>query len=374
MSLEDFLGSPLIINGQSHQSLRYHLNRASRVLDPDRVGGLQSLPTAFGLGDGHGGNVMVSSASSPPSMLYVDYEVAGQHTPFLDLAKPIYQDGFFNIAYADVLYGDLTVGSQRKVVSVRWREDAGSIHIDYHLDLKPLEKGIAVIKLEYLLRPMLEALDRIAPHQRQLAEEILAYSLFACALLTRNYSTRADVFYLNLAIGVRLAVEMRRVFSDCFDWRNWPPHVSIIGRLILGRLTSTSSNRPQDLSYLNHRHGQPQFVAALKRIQRGKGSQTSNSELLDGTGDPGQAIVEEGRPKEMAVWIRNFLYGILVSPEVEIYCLNREAETLALHRKFSSTPNEGAWIVTRQISDTRKEAMRVSGLHGLSFLPLIKPY
>ena len=144
-NLEAFLDSPLVINGQSHQSLQYHLNRASRVLDPDKVGGLKSLPIAFGFGDGHGGNVMVSNASSPPSILYVDYEVAGHHTPFLDLAKPIYQDGFFNIAYADVLYDDLTRGSHCKEVSVRWREDAGSIHIDYHLDLKTLEKGLAVI-------------------------------------------------------------------------------------------------------------------------------------------------------------------------------------------------------------------------------------
>ena len=167
---------------------------------------------------------------------------------------------------------------------------------------------------------------------------------------------------------------MRRVFSDCFDWHNWPPQVSITGRPISGCFTSTGSNGPQDLSFLNHRHGQPQHVAALERIQRANGNQTSNSELLDGTGDPGQAIIEEGRPKEMAVWIRNLLYGILVSPEVEVYCLNREAETLALHRKFSGTPNEGTWIVTRRISDIRKEAMRVSGLHRLSFFSLTKPY
>jgi len=101
MNLETFLDSPLVINGQSHQSLRHHLNRASQVLDPEKVRGLSSLPIAFGFGDGHGGNVMVSSASSPPSMLYVDYEVAGHHTPFLDLAKPIYQDGFFNTSYAN---------------------------------------------------------------------------------------------------------------------------------------------------------------------------------------------------------------------------------------------------------------------------------
>ena len=48
---------------------------------------------------------MVSRASSPPSTLYMGYEVAGYHTPFLDLAKPVYQDGIFSVAYVDILYG-----------------------------------------------------------------------------------------------------------------------------------------------------------------------------------------------------------------------------------------------------------------------------
>lgn len=84
------------------------------VLGPDKVGALKSLPIAFGFGDGHGGNLVVSSAGSPPSMLYMDYEVAGHHTRFLDLAKSISQDGFLNIAYADVWYGDLTTRSRHK--------------------------------------------------------------------------------------------------------------------------------------------------------------------------------------------------------------------------------------------------------------------
>ena len=107
-SLETLLGSPLVVNGRNHQSLQYHLDRDSQVLVPERVGGLDSLLILFGFDDGQGGNFMVSRASSPPSMLYVDYEVVGYHTHFLDLAKPIYQDGFFNVAYADVLYGDVT--------------------------------------------------------------------------------------------------------------------------------------------------------------------------------------------------------------------------------------------------------------------------
>lgn len=255
---------------------------------------------------------------------------------------------------------------------MRWREDAGSIHIDYHLDLKTLEKGLAFIKLEYLLRPMLEVLDRTVSHQRELAEEILAYGLFACALLTRNYSTRADVFYLNLAIGVRLAAEMRRVFSDCFGWSNWPLHVPIIGMPNLGHLTSTSCNGPQDLRYLKQRHARLQFFAALERIRRGNDNQTFNTKLLDGLGDLEWTILVDDIPKEMAAWIRNLLYGTLRAPEVEVCCLNRETETLALHRMFSSTPNESAWMVTQRISDARKKAMRVSDCIAYPFCSPIR--
>ena len=105
LSLENFLDMPISVNGKSHGTLRHRLDCATHILDQERPGGIQSLPSAFGFGDGHGGNVMISSDPNPPSLLYIDYEVTGYHTPFLDLAKPIYLDGFFNAAYADILYG-----------------------------------------------------------------------------------------------------------------------------------------------------------------------------------------------------------------------------------------------------------------------------
>ncbi len=205
MSLDAFSDLPIVINGRSYHDLRHHLGRALQILDPHRVGGLNLLTTAFGLGDGHGGNVMVSTESTVPSILYVDYEVAGTHTPFLDLAKPIYQDGFFDVAYADFLHDDLTRTVDGDGMAVRWRVEERTIHVDYDLNMETLSKGLAVIELEYLLRPMLETLDQAANGLRDLAEETLAYGLFACALLTRDYSRRPDVFFLNPAVGVRLA-------------------------------------------------------------------------------------------------------------------------------------------------------------------------
>ena len=320
MSLDAFSEFPIIINGQSYQNLRHYLERALQILDPHRVGGLNLLPTAFGMGDGHGGNVMVSTTSTVPSILYVDYEVAGTHTPFLDLAKPIYQDGFFDVAYADFLHDDLTHAVDGDRIAIKWRVEEGAMYIDYDLTMDSLSKGLPVIKLEYLLRPMLETLDQSSHYLRELAEETLAYGLFACALLTRDYSRRPDVFFLNLAVGVRLATEMRRVFSECFDWCNWTSHRS-------------TTQKPVQL-------------ATTKAAW-------------------------ENSDRRMSDLMLSHLQWISRTLEPQIIYLKREADTLLLHREFSTTPGESASMVVQRISDTRKEAMKVSNMRYISLLDVL---
>lgn len=51
---------------------------------------------------------------------------------------------------------------------------------------------------------------------------VLANALFACAMSTRDLSTRAGVFYLNLAMGVLLAEDMRQVLPDIYGWNHFP--------------------------------------------------------------------------------------------------------------------------------------------------------
>jgi hypothetical protein len=46
---------------------------------------------------------MVTEDSASPGITYIDYEVSGFHSPFLDMAKSIYNDCFFNVLYADLL-------------------------------------------------------------------------------------------------------------------------------------------------------------------------------------------------------------------------------------------------------------------------------
>jgi hypothetical protein len=147
IKLESFMDLPVTINGTRYKQLRYYLDRASEVLDPGPGRNLDSLPVAFGLGDGHGGNVMVSGDQASPLILYVDYEITGFHTPYLDLAKPIYQDSFFNIAYADFLSDDLTRGPNASGAQVCWKLEGKTLSIDYSLRLGFLSRGLAVTKL-----------------------------------------------------------------------------------------------------------------------------------------------------------------------------------------------------------------------------------
>lgn len=111
LSLEEFLDKSLRINGIHYSPLRTYLTKAKTFLHPEAKH-FTSVPLAFGLGDGHGGNLMVGDPSAGvtvPELRYIDYEVAGWHPFVLDLAKPIYLDGLYNILWADLLCENLSV-------------------------------------------------------------------------------------------------------------------------------------------------------------------------------------------------------------------------------------------------------------------------
>ena len=67
------------------------------TLDPVMADGISSIPLAFGFGDGHRDNFMVSPDCSPSEVLGINYEVTGIHTPILELAKLLYMDGSFEV-------------------------------------------------------------------------------------------------------------------------------------------------------------------------------------------------------------------------------------------------------------------------------------
>ena len=350
ISLEDFLDTSITIDGRSYGTLRRHFDRATYMLDPERYAGLQSLPCAFGLGDGHGGNVMTTLYSNQPALLYIDYEVAGYHTPFLDMAKPIYLDGFFDAAYADLLYNSLPCKSNDGNTWVQWTMEDGHLSLSYGLALEPLWKTLACIKLEYVLRPILEMLEQLAPSKRETAEDILACALFTCALLSRDYSARPDVFYLNVALGIRLATEMRDVFSECFGWSNWPcDHVLKKGTVPyaepeLETNQLTMSNRKNLFRYGSR------SSSLFEPAHQPFSVETENLMVALLSDD-----IDKHNRRVPSPWI------VYKSLDVETVFLKKEKDTLALHSRFSTSVGESTAIISQRIDHARKEAMKVRG-------------
>lgn len=192
--LETLCQLELHINGTRYSTLRSILDTA---IDSLSCTSDAAIPIAFGLGDGHGGNVMVASEITQPArrLLYVDYEVTGFHSPLLDLAKPLYNDVFFRALYSD------EIASAPKV---RVKVDNGALIIDTCYGPSSLARAILGIKRRFLVEPLFQyALDQGL--DLHIATGILSSALFACGFLTRNYSGNENAFFINLSISVALA-------------------------------------------------------------------------------------------------------------------------------------------------------------------------
>jgi len=137
-------------------------------------------------------------SNSSREILYIDYEVAGFHSLMLDLAKPLYNDVYFNILYADVLQIPLKI-------EVSFDENAGII-INFDLQLDSLSTAILEIKRRYLIVPLCEFAER---HNLELFDvndiRQLGFAMFACAILSRDFNGKWDVFFANLAVGTILS-------------------------------------------------------------------------------------------------------------------------------------------------------------------------
>ncbi|KAJ8133216.1 hypothetical protein O1611_g405 [Lasiodiplodia mahajangana] len=194
LQLEEFAKLTLCVNNKPYSPLGDLHALAQRVLAPT---GFLDSPIVFGLGDAHGGNVMVSSEVSPPpgeKLLYIDYEVSGFHSPFLDLAKPLYNDVFFAALYADLV---------PEKFSVNVRVENGCLFVDTRCQEESLALAILRIKQHFLIEPFCKFLVENSVDLEK-GVQVLVNALFACALLTRNFVDNWDQFFMNLAIGTSL--------------------------------------------------------------------------------------------------------------------------------------------------------------------------
>lgn len=203
LTFEELLSKDLNVNGKQYGSLNEILEKAEKLLSPSSF--INQL-VIFGLGDAHSSNVLVSSgiqSNSIRDILYMNYEVAGYHSPLLDLANYFYYDVFFNILYADKVFSDnLFV---QNIIQLSF-PDQDILSIKVNISLSMLSKAILEIKRRYMLIPFLKFIEKTQEKLKMPDNwsSIFGHALFCCALLTRNFSGRPDVFFANLALGVTL--------------------------------------------------------------------------------------------------------------------------------------------------------------------------
>ncbi|KAL9577657.1 MAG: hypothetical protein Q9212_006228 [Teloschistes hypoglaucus] len=207
LSMSEFLRAPWKVSGKIYPSLGELFSTAADVLHPQSEQYL-SCPIAFGLGDAHGGNVMIADQigqNGSREILYVDYENAGFHPVLLDLAKPFYNDVFFDTLYMDVL---------PNVPETRCKIEGGYIDVQFTPDVDSLSQAVFEIKRRYILRPLFEHALSLGWNLENNIP-LLSNALFVCATLTRNYSNNATALVRNTATGIVLtgAVDMDRFYA-----------------------------------------------------------------------------------------------------------------------------------------------------------------
>ena len=210
LPLTTFLSLRLKVNGHFYPSLSEISLQAARVLHPEATSSLQ----AFGLGDAHGANVMVSGSrglDNRRELLYVDYDAAGYHSIMLDLAKPFYNDVFFETLYANTI-------EDPPAIEYTLNEEANLIEITMDAASQDrLASGILNIKRRYLMEPLFEFLG--GDRSGGLGEHVpqFAYALFSCACLTRDFKGHWASLFRNIAVGVMFSqvTELEGIWACC---------------------------------------------------------------------------------------------------------------------------------------------------------------
>ncbi|KAI0536549.1 hypothetical protein GGR58DRAFT_528117 [Xylaria digitata] len=216
VSLNRLLSLRWLINDKVYPSLREAFDEALTVIAPNSAHML-SCPIAFGLGDAHGGNVMVNQRNAKGGTndaLFIDYEVAGFHPIMLDLAKPLYNDGFYETLYQRLIPGKVDLGLKYRVSS-----NTNTIVIDFAPRHDSLAHAIMDIKMRYLVKPLSDE-TRLLGVNLEDHVPLLSTTLFLCATLGRNFANSEQTFLSNFATGLILR-----------DARNWEEFASKLEEL-----------------------------------------------------------------------------------------------------------------------------------------------
>ena len=205
--MASFLRMQIEMNGVTYPSFGQISRNATSILHPTAT---SSCPNVFGLGDADGANIIIFDEEGPDNrreLLYIDYEFAVYHSVMLDLAKPFYLDVFFEMLYAD---------NVEESTGIEYALEDGVIKITLSVCTDRLGQEIMNVKRRFLIDPLFQYSRGLGC---SLVEHVpqLAYALFSCACLTRNFRGEWDSLFRNIAVGVVLsqAADLDGLWACC---------------------------------------------------------------------------------------------------------------------------------------------------------------
>ncbi|KAK5631039.1 hypothetical protein RRF57_006754 [Xylaria bambusicola] len=199
ISLDRLLSLRWLVNGKPYPSLRQAFREASDITSPTSAQ-ILSCPTVFGLGDAHGGNVMINESSAAKGgtsdILFIDYEVAGFHPVMLDLAKPFYNDLFYEMLYRRLTPNCISLGL-KYILDV----ETNTIILDLKPQIDTLTQALFDIKLRYLVKPLCDEFRSLGANLEDHVP-LLSTSLFLCATLGISLASNEEAFLASFASGL----------------------------------------------------------------------------------------------------------------------------------------------------------------------------
>lgn len=203
---EDLATMQWVINGvEFEDTLDELVQQAIEVLQP----ACRTL-AVIGHGDAHNGNVFIDETQG--RLIYFDPAFAGRHSPFLDLAKPL-----FHNVFAIWMYFPLEVAT---TLSITLDMRANTLVVDH--DFVPTDVRIALLrsKLQRVLKPLLQELHTRGGSVSNW-QQYLKLALFCCPFLTMNLSDTQrfppEITLLGLALAIEMGSRSQRATKGLLD-------------------------------------------------------------------------------------------------------------------------------------------------------------
>jgi hypothetical protein len=175
------------------ESIANLVEQAIAGLDPSR----SETPSIIGHGDAHNGNVFVDRENS--SLVYFDPAFAGRHSPFLDLAKPL-----FHNVFAIWMYFPYEIA---KTISISCEIKEDALIVEHNFAPSAVRLALLQSKIQRVLTPLVKELksrEWLDPYWKK----YLKLALFCCPFLTMNLSDTQKFPPEITLLGLAMAVEM----------------------------------------------------------------------------------------------------------------------------------------------------------------------